>query len=87
MLRGSDPGGGLALVRLQDGTVLQECVRNDGGRCLGSRGRGDGLLVDGVVGIPEQNVGEAGLQQVHREERRLLNDLQWGGVGGGSRDI
>jgi len=37
---------------------------------------GDALLVDGVVGVPQQDVGEAGLQQVHGEEGRLLHDLE-----------
>ena len=29
-------------------------------------------LVYGVVGVPQQRVGEAGLKQVHRQERRSL---------------
>lgn len=46
-----------------------------------SRGRrlrvgADALFVDGVVGVAQQDVGEAGLQQVHGEEGRLLHDLQ-----------
>lgn len=34
----------------------------------------DALFVDGVVGVSQQDVGEAGLQQVHGQERRLLDD-------------
>lgn len=37
----------------------------------------DALFVDSVVGVTQQNVGEAGLQQVHGEEGRLLHDLGW----------
>lgn len=36
----------------------------------------DALLVDGVVGVTQQDVGEAGLQQVHGQEGRLLHDLK-----------
>ena len=36
----------------------------------------DALLVDGVVSVTQQHVGEARLQQVHGEEGRLLDDLK-----------
>lgn len=36
----------------------------------------DALFVDSVVGVSQQDVGEAGLQQVHGEEGRLLHDLK-----------
>ena len=49
------------------------CVRAAGGR-LGVGA--DALLVDGVVGVTQQHVGEARLQQVHGEEGRLLHDLE-----------
>ncbi len=39
------------------------------------RGRRHRLLVHGVVGVPEQDVREAGFQEVHGEEWRFLNDL------------
>lgn len=36
----------------------------------------DALFVDGVVGVPQQDVGETGLQQVHGQERGLLHNLK-----------
>lgn len=48
-------------------------AQRQGGRRL--RVGADALFVDGVVGVAQQDVGEAGLQQVHGEEGRLLHDL------------
>ena len=39
--------------------------------CVGA----DALFIDGVVGVSQEDVGEAGLQQVHGQEGRLLHDL------------
>ena len=39
------------------------------------RGRRDALFVDGVIGVPQENIGEAGLQEVHGEEGGLLHNL------------
>lgn len=36
----------------------------------------DALFVDGVVGVPQQDVGETGLQQVHGQEGGLLHNLK-----------
>lgn len=36
----------------------------------------DALFIDSVVGVSQQDVGEAGLQQVHGQEGRLLHDLK-----------
>ena len=44
------------------------------------RAGADALFVDGVVGVPQQYVGEAGLQQVHGQEGGLLHDLDTGGT-------
>ena len=38
--------------------------------------RADALFIDGVVGVSQQDVGEAGLQQVHGQEGRLLHNLK-----------
>lgn len=36
----------------------------------------DALFVDSMVGVSQQDVGEAGLQQVHGQEGRLLHNLK-----------
>lgn len=36
----------------------------------------DALFIDGVVGVSQQDIREAGLEQVHGEEGRLLHDLK-----------
>lgn len=36
----------------------------------------DALFIDSVVGVTQQDVREAGLQQVHGQEGRLLHDLK-----------
>lgn len=36
----------------------------------------DALFVDGVIGVSQEDVGKAGLQEVHGEEGGLLHNLQ-----------
>lgn len=36
----------------------------------------DALLVDGVIGVSQEDVGKTGLQEVHGEEGGLLHNLQ-----------